>query len=48
MVKNPAANAGDLRLGFDPRARKIPWRRAWHPSPGFLPGESRGQRRYGP
>ena len=32
------------RLGFDPQAGKIPWRRAWQPTPGFLPGESLGQR----
>ena len=24
--------------------RKIPWRRKWHPTPVFLPGESHGQR----
>ena len=24
--------------------QKIPWRRAWHPTPVFLPGESHGQR----
>ena len=24
--------------------RKIPWRRAWHPTPVFLPGKSHGQR----
>ena len=29
---------------FDPWVRKIPWRRAWHPTPVFLPGESQGQR----
>ena len=23
---------------------KIPWRRKWQPTPGFLPGESHGQR----
>ena len=23
---------------------KIPWKRKWHPTPGFLPGESHGQR----
>ena len=23
---------------------KIPWRRAWQPTPVFLPGESHGQR----
>ena len=26
--------------GFDPWAGKIPWRRAWQPTPVFLPGES--------
>ena len=30
--------------GFDPRIRKIPWRRAWLPTPVFLPGEFHGQR----
>ena len=29
---------------FDPWAVKIPWRRAWQPTPVFLPGESHGQR----
>ena len=23
---------------------KVPWRRAWQPTPVFFPGESRGQR----
>ena len=32
---------------FDPSAGKIPWRRAWQPALGFLPGESYGQRRPG-
>ena len=32
------------RPGFDPWVGKIPWRRAWQPTPGFLPGESHGQR----
>ena len=31
-------------LGLDPWARKTPWRRAWQPTPVFLPGESYGQR----
>ena len=44
VVKNPPANAGDKRCGFDPWVGKIPWRRAWQPSPVFWPGESRGQR----
>ena len=26
--------------GFDPLVGKIPWRRAWQPTPVFLPGES--------
>ena len=32
------------RLGFDPWVWKIPWRRAWQPTPVFLPGESHWQR----
>ena len=28
------------RPGFNPSAGKIPWRRAWQPTPVFLPGES--------
>ena len=32
------------RPGFDPRVRKIPWRREWQPTPVFLTGESLGQR----
>ena len=32
------------RQGFDPRVRKIPWRREWQPTPVFLPGESPGPR----
>ena len=45
VVKNLLANAGDLeRYEFDPWIGKIPWRRAWQPTPVFLPGESHGQR----
>jgi len=33
------------RREFDPWVRKIPWRRAWQPTPVFLPGKSHGQRR---
>ena len=29
---------------IDPWVGKIPWRRAWKPTPIFLPGESHGQR----
>ena len=43
MVKNPPFNARDVRdVGSIPG--KIPWRRAWQPTPVFLPGESHGQR----
>ena len=31
------------RSRFNPRVRKIPWRRAWQPTPVLLPGESHGQ-----
>ena len=43
--KEPACNAGAAgSRGFDPWVRKIPWRRAWQPTPGYLPEESHGQR----
>ena len=32
------------RHGFDPWAGEISWRRAWHPTPVFLPGKSHGLR----
>ena len=41
----------DRRRGFDPWVGKIPSRRNWQPTPGFLPGESHRQRSlagYGP
>ena len=40
--KKPPTNAGDA--GSIPRSGKIPWRRAWQPTPVFLPGECHGQR----
>ena len=40
--KESACNAGDL--GSIPGVRKTPWRRAWQPTPVFLPGESHRQR----
>ena len=33
-----ACNVGDL--GLIPGLGRYPWRRAWQPSPVFLPGES--------
>ena len=32
------------RRGFNSWAGKIPWRRAWQPTPVFWPGESHGQK----
>ena len=32
------------RSDFDPWVKKVTWRRAWQPTPVFLPGESHGQR----
>ena len=36
MVKNLPA------MRFDPWVGKVPWRKAWQPTPVFLPGESPG------
>ena len=44
VVKNPPTDAGNVRLRFNPWVRKIPWRKAWQPTPVFLPGESHRQR----
>jgi len=45
VVKNPPANAGEIKdNGLIPRSGTNPWRRAWQPTPVFLPGESHGQR----
>ena len=35
------------RPGLDPWVSKIPWRRAWQPTPVFLPGESQDRRAWG-
>ena len=41
-VKNLSATARHIhkRHRFDPWLGRIPWRRAWQPTPVFLPGES--------
>ena len=45
VVKNLPANTGDLRdTGSIPGSERIPWRRAWQPTPVLLSGESHGQR----
>ena len=41
---NLPVNAEGKRLGFDPGVGKIPWRRKWQPTPGFLLGKFHGQR----
>ena len=38
VVKESACNA--RRPGFDSWVGKIPWRKKWQPTPGFLPRES--------
>ena len=47
VVKNPPANARDIET----QVRSLGWedalRRAWQPTPVFLPGESHGQRSLG-
>ena len=40
--KESACNVGDP--GLIPGSGRFPWRRKWHPTPVFLPGESHGQR----
>ena len=45
MVKEPACQCRTRkRRRLDPWVGKIPWRRAWQPTPAFLPGEPHGQR----
>ena len=44
VVKNPPANAGDIRQASSVPFGKISWRRAWQPTPVFLPGEPHGQK----
>ena len=45
VVKNPPTNSSrHKRQRFDPWVGKTPWRRAWQPTPVFLPRESHGQR----
>ena len=45
VVKSLPANAGYIRnTGLIPGLGRLPWRKAWQPTPVFLPGESHGQR----
>ena len=45
MVKNPPAMQEMQDMGFDPWAGKIPWSRAWQPTPVSLPEKPYRQRR---
>ena len=40
LVAQTVTNLQFRRHGFDPWVGKISWRRAWQPTPVFLPGES--------
>ena len=42
VVKNLPERAGDM--ASIPGLGRFPWKRAWQPTPVFLPGESNGQR----
>jgi len=46
MVKNTPADAGDIRDTASVPGQEDPLRRAWPPTPVFLPGESHGQRNW--
>ena len=43
--KEPACHCRrHKKHGFDPWVGKIPWRKAWQPTPVFLPRESHAQK----
>ena len=44
LVAQTANSTQCRRPGFDPWVRRIPWRREWLPTPGYLPGEFLEQR----
>jgi len=45
VVKKLPVNAGDVRdEGLIPGSGKIPWRKAWQPTPVFLPDGFHGLR----
>ena len=48
VIKNLPANFRDIRdVSLIPGLQRFPWRRAWQPTPVFLPGESHGQKSLG-
>ena len=44
VIKNPPANAEDIREMGQTLGGEDPWKRAWQPTPVFFPGEYNGQR----
>ena len=42
VVRNLLVNTRHKRCRFDPWVGQIPWRRAWQPTPVFVPGEFHG------
>ena len=44
MVKNLPAMQETYEMWVRSLGQEDPWRRAWQPTPVFLPGESHGQR----
>ena len=45
VVNKPACQCRRCKKhGFNPWVGKIPWRKAWQPTPVFLPGELHRQR----
>ena len=45
MVKNRSTDAGDVGdMGLIAGLGRFPWKRAWQPTPVFLPGKSHEQR----
>ena len=39
VVKSPPGNTGDIEMWVLSLGREDPWRRAWQPTPVFLPEE---------
>ena len=44
VSKESTCKAGDAEEGSIPGSGRSPWRRAWQPTPVFIPGEFHGQR----
>ena len=42
--EDPGCRCGRAEAQVQSWVGRIPWSRAWQPTPGFLPGESQGQR----